>query len=166
MAGGAVKTGEHTLPGFRHDWGAMSLSLFAGSAFFTAYGAELTKHGCSFVPVSKPFASSFPDGKYVGVSTDLAETVALIGALSPVDAATWQALFAGFGAAAPHLFGLPGSPMKLRALAYFMFKTLRAKGLGGALDMTRFLLSSPRQWLTQTCQNPHVQAMLGAGRAP
>ena len=40
VAGGAVKTGEYTLPGFRHDWGAMNLSLFAGSAFFKAYGAE------------------------------------------------------------------------------------------------------------------------------
>lgn len=26
VAGGAVKTGEYTLPGFRHDWGAMNLS--------------------------------------------------------------------------------------------------------------------------------------------
>ena len=34
VPGGAVKTGAYTLPGFRHDWGAMNLSLFAGSAFF------------------------------------------------------------------------------------------------------------------------------------
>lgn len=34
VAGGAVKTGEYTLPGFRHDWAAMNLSLFAGSPFF------------------------------------------------------------------------------------------------------------------------------------
>ncbi len=162
VAGGAVKTGEYTLPGFRHDWGAMNLSLFAGSAFFKQYGAELTKHGCAFVPVAKPFASSFAGGKHVGVSTKLEETVAMIAALSPEDAATWQTLFAGFGAQAPHLFGLLGSPMKLRALAYFMFKTLRAKGLGGTLDLTRFLLQSPRSWLTETFKNPHVQAMLGA----
>lgn len=38
--GGAVKTGEYTLPGFRHDWAAMNLSLFAGVAF-KAYGAAL-----------------------------------------------------------------------------------------------------------------------------
>ena len=43
-----------------------------------------------------------------------------------------------------------------------MFKTLRAKGLGGTLDMARFLLQSPRGWLTETFQHPHVQAMLGA----
>ena len=148
VAGGAVKTAEYTLPGFRHDWGAMNLSLFAGSRFFKAYGAELTKHGCAFVSAPKPFAQSFPDGKYVGVSMDLAETVALISALSPKDAATWQTLFAGFGSEAPQLFGLLGSALKFSALAYFMLKTLGAKGIGGTLDLTRFLLQSPRQWLT------------------
>ncbi len=30
VAGGAVKTGEYTLPGYSHDWAAMTLSLFAG----------------------------------------------------------------------------------------------------------------------------------------
>lgn len=162
VPGGAVKTGEYTLPGFRHDWAAMNLSLFAGSPFFKEYGAELTQHGCAFVPVNRPFASSFADGKLVGVSTDLEETVARIAALSSEDAATWQRLIAGFGAEARHLFGLLGSPMKMRALAYFIFKTLRAKGLAGTLDMTRFLLQSPRAWLEETFRHPHVRAMLGA----
>ena len=79
--------------------------------------------------------------------------------LSPRDADTWERLVSRFGQEAPHLFGLLGSPMKFRALAYFMFKTLRAKGFGGTLDMGRFLLQSPRQWLTQTFASPKVQAM-------
>ncbi|MEO6299176.1 MAG: NAD(P)-binding protein, partial [Paracoccaceae bacterium] len=57
VAGGAVKTGEYTLPGFRHDWAAMNLSLFAGSPFFKAYSAELIKHGLEFVPVANSAAS-------------------------------------------------------------------------------------------------------------
>ncbi|WP_135450271.1 phytoene desaturase family protein [Tabrizicola caldifontis] len=162
VAGGAVKTGEYTLPGFRHDWAAMNLSLFAGSAFFQRYGEELGRHGCAFVPVDRPFSSSFPDGSWVGVSTDRTETLAAIRAVSPRDAETWTRLCDGFGAEAPHLFGLLGSPMRFRALAYFMFKTLRAKGIGGTLDMGRFLLSSPRAWLEETFEHPHVRAMLGA----
>ncbi len=162
VPGGAVKTGEYTLPGFRHDWAAMNLSLFAGSPFFKEYGAELTRHGCAFVPATRPFATSFADGTHVGVSSDLAETTGLIGALSATDAATWQALVAGFGAEAPHLFGLLASPMKMRALSSFAWKLWRAKGTAGTLDFARFLLSSPRLWLTQTFENPKVQAMLGA----
>lgn len=160
--GGAVKTGEYTLPGFRHDWGAMNLSLFAGSAFFKAHGAELTRYGCAFVPAARPFASSFPDGSWIGVSTDLAQTTAAIAALSRRDAEMWKTLVAAFPTEAPHIFGLLGTRMKLRALAYFMFKTWRAKGLGGTLDLTRFLLSSPRRWLEETFENRQVQAMLAA----
>lgn len=161
-AGGAVKTGEYTLPGYRHDWAAMNLSLFAGSAFFKQYGAELQRHGCAFVPVARPFASSFPDGTWLGVSTDMAETLASLGSVSPADAQTWTRLCAGFGAEAPHLFGLLASPMKIRALAYFMFKTLRAKGVGATLDMARFLLSSPRAFLDETFTDDRVKALLGA----
>ena len=158
--GGAVKTGDYTLPGFRHDWAAMNLSLFAGSPFFKTYGAELIQHGLEFAPVADPFASVFPDGTWLGVSTDLAATTARIAAVSAQDAKTWAALVAAFPTEAPHLFGLLGSSMQIRALAYFMFKTLRAKGLGGTLDLARFLLSSPRDWLTETFQNPKVQALL------
>lgn len=162
VAGGAVKTGEYTLPGFRHDWAAMNLSLFAGSPFFKENAAELTSHGAEFVPVAKPFATAFADGTWCGVSTDMAATTARIAAFSPQDAETWGRLMAAFGTEAPHLFGLLGSKMQIRALAYFMLKTLRTKGLGGTLDMGRFLLQSPRQWLCQTFASPKVQAMLGA----
>jgi phytoene dehydrogenase-like protein len=52
--------------------------------------------------------------------------------------------------------------MQIRALAYFMLKTLRAKGLAGTLDMGRFLLASPRDWLAETFENDKVRALLGA----
>lgn len=162
VAGGAVKTGEYTLPGFRHDWAAMNLSLFAGSPFFRQYGAELQRHGCAFVPVARPFASSFPDGSWLGVATDRAETMANLARVSEADAATWARLCDGFGAEAPHLFGLLGSPMTFRALAYFIFKTLRAKGVGKTLDFTRFLLASPRAYLDETFADARTKALLGA----
>ena len=162
VAGGAVKTCDCTLPGFRHDWAAMNLSLFAGSPFFKAYGPELLRHGLEFVPVSAPFASVFADGSWLGVTTDLAETTARLATASPADAETWARLAAAFPGEAPHLFGLLGSPMHKRALVFFMLRTLRAKGLGGTLDFMRFLLSSPRGWLTETFADDRVRALLAA----
>ncbi|TKB29124.1 MAG: NAD(P)/FAD-dependent oxidoreductase, partial [Mesorhizobium sp.] len=64
--GGAVRTAEYTLPGFRHDFGAMNLSLFAGSAFHRKYANELKSHGLEFSPVADCFASAFPDGRWFG----------------------------------------------------------------------------------------------------
>lgn len=160
--GGAVKTGEYTLPGFRHDWAAMNLSLFAGSAFHKQYGDELSSHGLRFAPASDCFSSVFPDGSWLGVSNDLDLTTSRIEAASAEDAATWRALSAEFPARAEGLFGLLGSPAKKRAFAYILFKEWRRSGTGGLLDLTRFLLSSPRDWLNETFVSPKVRALLGA----
>lgn len=114
------------------------------------------------MPVAQPFASAFPDGSWLGVSTDAAATRARIAALSERDAAAWEALTAGFPERADAIFGLLSNPMKLRALAYFIFKMLRRKKISGTLDLAQFLLQSPRQFLTRTFESPKVQAMLGA----
>jgi phytoene dehydrogenase-like protein len=160
--GGAVRTGEYTLPGFRHDWAAMNLSLFAGSAFFKAYGSKLQARGLDFAPAADCFASVFPDGRWLGVSTDIEATVARIAGFSAADAATWRALVAAFPGQAQHLFALLGSPMTMRALASFLFRLGRARGVGGALDLGRFLLSSPRRWLDETFETPELRATLAA----
>src|ERR1700712_2707712 len=97
VAGGAVKTQEVTLPGFRHDLCAMNLSMFAGSAFFARYKDELLANGLGFVPAADCFASVFRDGTFLGVSTDLEKTAGAIAALSPEDAVAWRAMLAEFG---------------------------------------------------------------------
>ena len=48
--GGGARTGELTLPGFRHDLYAMNLSLFAGSPFHAEHGEGLRAHGLAFAP--------------------------------------------------------------------------------------------------------------------
>ncbi len=55
--GGAVKTRELTLPGFRHDLCAMNLSMFAGSPFFAAHKDALLAHGLAFAPAENCFAT-------------------------------------------------------------------------------------------------------------
>ncbi len=160
--GGAVKTGDYTLPGFRHDWAAMNLSLFAGSAFFKVYGEKLMENGLEFAPVSHPFASAFPDGRWCGVSSDAAATADRIAAFSQKDAETWQSLVSQFADEAPHLLRLLGSPAKLHSFAYFLFKVASARGFSGMLKMVRFLLMSPRRYLSESFEAPEVRAMLAA----
>lgn len=161
-AGGAVKTSEYTLSGYRHDWAAMNVSLFAGSEFLKVYGEELGKNGMEFVPVDRPFASAFPDQTWCGVSTDLDETLNLIRAHSDADADTWQQLFNEFGAKAPALIDLLGNRMRLHTFGGYVFSQLRKQGLAKTGELGRFLLSSPRKFLTETFTSPKVQAMLGA----
>lgn len=162
VAGGAVKTAEVTLPGFRHDLYAMNLSMFAGSPFYAAHKARLDAAGLALVPVSHSFSSVFDDGRWLGVDTDLAATSARIAARNPRDAEAWRAMAAGFAADAPHLFGLMGSPMPSWALARALWRMWRAKGLPWCLETARMLLSSPRNWLGRHFEDEGLQAMMGA----
>jgi phytoene dehydrogenase-like protein len=162
VAGGAVQTRELTLPGFRHDLGAMNLSLFAGSAFHKTYANELKSHGLEFAPVADCFASAFPDGRWFGVSADIEATAARIAAFSQADADTWRSLVAAFPAEAGHIFGVLGAPMSAGALLSAGWKAWRGKGVGGALDIARLMLASPRAWLDETFESEHVKATLAA----
>lgn len=160
--GGAVKTQELTLPGFRHDIAAMNLSMFAGSAFHGTHAADLARHGLGFVPAEHCFASIFRDQTWLGVSKDLDTTASRIAALSEKDASAWRQLFAEFGGDAPHIFGLLGAPMPSFDAAKVVWKAWREKGTGWLYDTARMLLASPRDFLDARFENEKVKTMMAA----
>lgn len=162
VPGGAVRTGELTLPGFRHDLCAMNLSMFAGSPFLSVHRADLEAHGLAFVPVQTCFASVFRDGTALGVSTDLDQTASAIAALSPEDAAAWRAMVTRFGADAPHIFALLGAPMPSFQGLKAVWRGWRANGTGWLIETARLLLAAPRDFLDQHFRHPHVKAMMAA----
>ena len=160
VAGGAVKTAELTLPGFRNDLYAMNLSLFAGSPFFAAHKDGLLKHGLAFVPAPHSFASAFPDATWLGVSQDVEETAARIAALSAEDAAAWRAMLAAFAQDAPHVLALLGAPMPSRQALRVLWAAYRAKGAAGLGEIGRLLLSSPRDFLDRHFNHPKLKAAM------
>lgn len=160
--GGAVKTREVTLPGFRHDLFAMNLSLFAGSPFFAAYKDRLFANGLGIVGASETFSSAFPDGSWLGVSSDLEATAQRIAALSPRDAETWRTMVADFAGDAPYIFALLGSPMPSWAMARTILKAYRAKGAGWLGDLARLVLSSPREYLDARFENDKLKTTMAA----
>lgn len=162
VPGGAVKSGEYTLPGFTHDWAAMNLSLFAGSPFHQAYGDALAARGLAFAPVSQCFSTAFPDGRWLGIGTDRGENIARIAAFSQRDAQTWARLSDRFMEDAGPIFGLLGSAMKVSSLGKLALSNLSLKRVGSTLDLARFLMQSPRSWLEETFESDHVRALLGA----
>src|SRR6185295_7150346 len=161
-AGGAVRTAEVTLPGFRHDLYAMNLSLFAGSPFLREHGEGLRAHDLAFAPAEHCFASPMRDGRWFGVSKDLATTLARAEKFSHEDATTWRAMLEKFGGDAPHIFALLGSPMTTRAVAKTTWNAWRAKGTGWILETARLLASSPREFLEGNFVSPEIRAALAA----
>src|SRR6218665_467451 len=163
--GGAVKTAQVTLPGFRHDLYAMNLSLFAGSAFHAEHGATLARHGLAFIAAARPFASAFAEGSspaWLGLEQGLEATLARIGRVSARDAQAWRALDARFEREAPHLFALLGAPLPSSQAAPPPSRMGRSLGLAGMADSARLLLSSPRDWLSDTFESEAVRCLLAA----
>lgn len=162
VPGGAVKTLELTEPGFRHDWAAMNLSLFAGSGFFKVHGEDLISRGLEFAPATHCFASVFDDGRWMGVSTVAGETRARIAAFSEADAKTWDRLCSEFPGTAEYVFALLGNPMQMHVQGKLLAKALFRKGFAWTADLVRMLLSSPRKWLSETFESDHVRATMAA----
>ncbi|TGV11285.1 NAD(P)/FAD-dependent oxidoreductase [Mesorhizobium sp. M8A.F.Ca.ET.173.01.1.1] len=162
VCGGAVRTEELTLPGYRHDLGAMNLNLFAGSAFYRAYREKLVAAGLAFAPAKDCFASVFADDKWFGVSSDLNRNLSRLANLSHRDAEQWRRLAERFPKDSGPLLRLLGSPMTAWGLAATAWAIWRAKGVRGSLEMLRFLLSSSREWLDQTFESPEVRATMAA----
>lgn len=120
--GGAVRTEEITLPGFKHDLFATNLSLFAGGPIMAALKDDLIRNGLEFVPSNKPFISLFPDGKSLGIVMDRETNIATLRKVAPNDVKSWQALTALLGKFAPHLFPLLGAELPSFAAAKSILK--------------------------------------------
>ena len=70
--GGGARTGELTLPGFRHDPCSAVHPLGAGSPVLRALGLE--RHGLSWVHPDLPLAHPFPDGSAAILARSMTET--------------------------------------------------------------------------------------------
>jgi len=160
VAGGAIKTRELTRPGFRHDLYAMNLGLFAGSPFFAAHKDRLLANGLGLISAEHCFATAFADGSWLGVEKNLDANVDRIARLSSADAERWRAMTTAFGADAPHIFALLGSPLPSWQALRVAFAAWRARGTAWVADTVRLLVASPREWLDENFENDKLKAML------
>ncbi|GLW99138.1 NAD(P)/FAD-dependent oxidoreductase [Microtetraspora sp. NBRC 16547] len=75
--GGGARTGELTLPGFRHDICSAVHPLGAGSPAFAAL--PLDRYGLTWVEPPLPLAHPFPDGSAATLARSAEETAASLG---------------------------------------------------------------------------------------
>jgi phytoene dehydrogenase-like protein len=110
VPGGAIRTLELTLPGFKHDIGPMNLSLLAGSPFYAEHRDALAANGLELVRADHPFGSFAADGKFLGITTDQSANLDVIARFSKSDAAAWQRWRDDYDRCAPILFRIFGGP--------------------------------------------------------
>jgi phytoene dehydrogenase-like protein len=88
--GGAARTLELTLPGFRHDFGSAVYPLGAGSPFFSSL--PLTDHGLEWIHSPAALAHPLDDGTVVMLERDLDENKDSLG----IDGPVWDKLMRPF----------------------------------------------------------------------
>lgn len=159
--GGAVRTAEATLPGYRHDLYAANLNIFMGGAFFERFKDELFANGFGVAGAEHAFASAFPDGTWAGVGTDAGQTVASIAHHSAADAEAWDRLGGFFGEVAPALFGVLGAPMLLRATAHVLWGH-RSMVRERWRELARLALLSPRELVEEHFESREVQTLVAS----
>jgi phytoene dehydrogenase-like protein len=93
--GGAARTLESTLPGFKHDFGAAFFPLVAPSP--SIVGRDLAPYGVRFVHAQVPAAHPFPGNQAIALGRSAVETAASIDKLHLGDGAAWFALDEAFG---------------------------------------------------------------------
>ena len=88
--GGAARTLECTLPGFRHDLGPGFLPLAAVAPAVT--DRDLGAHGLRLCHAPLPTAHPFAGGRAIALGRSAQETAASVGKLHPSDGDAWVAL--------------------------------------------------------------------------
>ncbi len=154
-AGGAVRTDELTLPGYRHD--TFSSVYPAGAASPVFARLPLERHGLRWIHPGACYAHPLPDGRAVALYRELAMTEASLDAIQAGDGRGWRAfiepLLAAFEAIrSTMLAAFPPVAGSLRLLSrlgplgaarFGMLVPASAQGLGRRL----FVAAGSRAWL-------------------
>ncbi|GGM98533.1 dehydrogenase [Terrabacter tumescens] len=160
--GGAVASGELTVPGLVHDVCATNMNLFLGSPFHAVHGEKLASLGLRFARSDAPYASAFPDGSSLRVTTDEAATAAMWAGHSTADAAGWRQLrgvFDDFAAAYLPIYTHPFPSVQAR----HSLAALRRRSGGTELgELGQVLLSSTRALGERYFATPEARSLVAA----
>ena len=160
--GGAVRTLELTLPGFRHELGAANLNPFIGSTLYQKFGPALAEKGVTFLSAHRSSGLLLPGDDIISLTTDRETNLRTISEFSQGDADAWQAWTAAFEQCAPHLFRIlgtqPGVADPLDQIAS------KAKGISEPqrVLLREIMLNSLRETLTARFESNALQTMIAA----
>src|SRR6266545_1212533 len=133
--GGGARTGEVTLPGFRHDFGAAFLPMATVAPAIS--GRDLGSYGLRLLHAPLPAAHPFPGNQAIALGRSPAETAASIDKVHLGDGAAWIELDEALGDAVELLLL---AQMARWPLSQGARLARRLGGVGAALEFARMLL--------------------------
>jgi phytoene dehydrogenase-like protein len=158
--GGAIKTAEVTVPGFKHDVFSAWHPLWVGGAAHAQLGDELARHGLEYLNTDLPTGTIFPDGDSAFLLRTADANAAELDRHHAGDGAAWRAVLDDFFPQADLAFGVLGTELWSRHGAALAWKAVRRFGRRGAADFAGRLLVSARDWLETTFTSDRAHGLL------
>jgi phytoene dehydrogenase-like protein len=156
--GGAVRTAEVTLPGFRHDLFASNVTLFAASPAYQELTAEFANAGLRFLTNKRPYASAYADGKAARVYTEPERTEREMAGFSAADLAGWHRVLALYKRTAANFLPLHFTALPSAAMARLVAR-LWTHGPRDACSLSRIVLQSSRGFVDEFFHSPEVKGL-------
>ncbi|MFC7550672.1 phytoene desaturase family protein [Plantactinospora sp. GCM10030261] len=159
VVGGAIASGEVTLPGIVHDLYSTNQNLFLSSTAYADFRTDLTRHGLVFRTTDRPYSNVFPDGRSVRVYRDYDRTLRELAAHDPRDAAGFERLYQLYQRVSPHLFALYGDALRPGPVLRNLARLVRRQGFGATTELASTLLMTTRQLGQTWFASPEAQAV-------
>jgi len=122
--GGAARTMELTLPGYRHDFGSAVLPMAAASPFFSKL--PLDRHGLDWIHGPAPLVHPLDDGPAAVLERDLKLAASAFGTDGPAWTSILEPLTANWRAFAADALGpvaqIPRHPIRMAEFGFHAFQ--------------------------------------------
>src|SRR5262249_46749588 len=158
--GGTIRSAEITEPGFVHDLFSAWHPLFVGSEAYSLLARHLGSRGLVYLNTDYPTAALFPDGSAAFLSTSQSLNEQEFERLAHGDGGAWRQAVTDLSGRTDLAFGLLGTELWSWKGLGLGTRTLRRLGVRGTLEFGKELLSTSRQWLTETFASPSVHGLL------
>ena len=161
--GGAIKTAEITEPGFTHEVFSSWHPLFMGSAAYAELGDELHARGLEYLNTELATGSLFPDGESIFLTTSHEANIEEFDRHAAGDGAAWDRTVSEFMPNADLAFGVLGTELWSSAGAGLGVKAYRRLGRRGLVEFAGGVLSTCRDWVTETFAAPQAHGLSRRG---
>lgn len=156
--GGAVRSGEVTLPGFNNDLFATNMSLFVVSPVYREFRKEFDDAGLHLLTNGYPFASSYTNGRTARVYTDQGAMEREMARHSSADLAGWHAALGLYKRTASAFLPLFYTTLPSVDMVRHLWHLLRRPS--DAVRLGRILSQSTRQFVDHYFRTSEVKGLV------
>src|SRR5713226_2009351 len=156
--GGALRTEELTLPGFKHDLCATNIGRFAVAPVYQQFRSEFDEVGLRFLTNTSPFASVYSPAAAARAYVDAGAMEAELAARSREDLEGWRAARKLFERVGPDLLALTFAAMPSAEMVHRIGRIVASPA--NAMMLWKILLQSPRRFVDDFFRSPEVKGLI------